>query len=426
MTEALEDHCGTVSIGGQTITNLMFADDIDGLAGNEEELADFVKRLDTTSTRYGMEISGEKTKLIKNNDGEIKNTPISKNITTHEKLQGPAVHCEEKEVKVVWPYNKIQWPIQDDPTGNSAGKEKKRPAKKEMDGQYHRMDWDELLTDSNHGTQLRQMEDVGGVVCHTVPLRPRRVMRSVSCRDQWRQRAPRKKKECVEEDLCASVLKQMSVKTPGQHMDIYRDRPDDDGNTERATKPRSKRKCKESGSTSNSQKHSKHIHHQDKYFNEDYNQTGHAEDPQHDLKNFMEEIIGDGDFQPSEWSTRMETAESNWTASRPGIFAAFIDTFTVPEDGFTCFKCCNNPASIKCLDCMGSFLCSECDDNIHRLLPFHYRQKWADGCLQACPQEHYFPSNQYYSIEGNCKFCKSENFETVDDGTYIAITMKGK
>ena len=42
MTDALEDHEGTVSIGGRTITNLRFADDIDGLAGEEEELANLV------------------------------------------------------------------------------------------------------------------------------------------------------------------------------------------------------------------------------------------------------------------------------------------------------------------------------------------------------------------------------------------------
>ena len=40
MTDALEDHEGTFSIGGRTITNLRFADDIDGLTGEEEELAD--------------------------------------------------------------------------------------------------------------------------------------------------------------------------------------------------------------------------------------------------------------------------------------------------------------------------------------------------------------------------------------------------
>ena len=35
MAGVLEDHKGTVSIGGRTITNLRFADDIDGLAGQE-------------------------------------------------------------------------------------------------------------------------------------------------------------------------------------------------------------------------------------------------------------------------------------------------------------------------------------------------------------------------------------------------------
>ena len=35
MADALENHKGTVSIGGRTITNLRFADDIDSLAGQE-------------------------------------------------------------------------------------------------------------------------------------------------------------------------------------------------------------------------------------------------------------------------------------------------------------------------------------------------------------------------------------------------------
>ena len=42
MTDALEDHKDTVSIGGRTITSHRSADDIDGLAGEEEELAKLV------------------------------------------------------------------------------------------------------------------------------------------------------------------------------------------------------------------------------------------------------------------------------------------------------------------------------------------------------------------------------------------------
>ena len=67
MTDALEDHEGTVSIVGRTITNLRFADDIDSSAGEEEVLAKLVERLGKASTAYGIEISAEKTKLMTNN-----------------------------------------------------------------------------------------------------------------------------------------------------------------------------------------------------------------------------------------------------------------------------------------------------------------------------------------------------------------------
>ena len=65
----------TVSIAGRTITNLRFADDIDGLVGTETELANLVERLDRTSTAYGMQISAEKTKLMTENINGI-SSPI--------------------------------------------------------------------------------------------------------------------------------------------------------------------------------------------------------------------------------------------------------------------------------------------------------------------------------------------------------------
>ena len=78
MTDALEDHEGTVSIGGRAITNLRFAADIDGLAEEEEELIKLVERFDKASTAHSMEISAEKTKLIINNTSGI-NTEIKIN-----------------------------------------------------------------------------------------------------------------------------------------------------------------------------------------------------------------------------------------------------------------------------------------------------------------------------------------------------------
>ena len=78
MADTLADNEGAVSIGGSTATNLCFADDIDGLAGEEEERENFVERLDKASTAYGMEISAEKTKLMTNNASGI-NTEIKMN-----------------------------------------------------------------------------------------------------------------------------------------------------------------------------------------------------------------------------------------------------------------------------------------------------------------------------------------------------------
>ena len=78
MRDTLEDHEGTVSIGSRTITNLRVADDIDGLAGEEEDLVNLVERVDKATIAYGMEISAEKTKLMTNNTSGI-NTEIKVN-----------------------------------------------------------------------------------------------------------------------------------------------------------------------------------------------------------------------------------------------------------------------------------------------------------------------------------------------------------
>ena len=62
---------GKVSIGGRIITHLLFADDIDALAEEEQKLEALVESLDKTCTRYKMEISAEKTKLMTNSANGI-------------------------------------------------------------------------------------------------------------------------------------------------------------------------------------------------------------------------------------------------------------------------------------------------------------------------------------------------------------------
>ena len=64
MIDALNGFGGIIKVGGQTITNLRFADDIDLLAGSKSKSADLTKRLDSTAKKYGMEIGGDKSNIM--------------------------------------------------------------------------------------------------------------------------------------------------------------------------------------------------------------------------------------------------------------------------------------------------------------------------------------------------------------------------
>ena len=67
MCEVLDDHEGSVSIGGRLITNFRIADDIVVNTEEEEEAGVLIDRLDRTTTRYKMEIGPDKTKMMTNN-----------------------------------------------------------------------------------------------------------------------------------------------------------------------------------------------------------------------------------------------------------------------------------------------------------------------------------------------------------------------
>ena len=67
MCEALDDHEGSVSIRERFITNFRFANDIVVNAEEEEAAGVLADRLDTTATRYKMEIGPDKIKVMTNN-----------------------------------------------------------------------------------------------------------------------------------------------------------------------------------------------------------------------------------------------------------------------------------------------------------------------------------------------------------------------
>ena len=90
MSAVLEEHDGKVSIGGRNITNLRFANDIDALAEEEQELEALVESLDKTCTKYKMEISAEKTKLMTNSANGIQRDKGKRTEVRHcNKLQIP-------------------------------------------------------------------------------------------------------------------------------------------------------------------------------------------------------------------------------------------------------------------------------------------------------------------------------------------------
>ena len=53
MTDALDGHVGTVNIVERKLTNLRFADDIDGIAGSDTNFRQLVSRLERASKDYG-------------------------------------------------------------------------------------------------------------------------------------------------------------------------------------------------------------------------------------------------------------------------------------------------------------------------------------------------------------------------------------
>ena len=67
MCKALDDHEGSLSIGGRLITKFRFADDIVVNVEEEEEAGVLIDRLDTTTIRYKMAISPEKIEGMTNN-----------------------------------------------------------------------------------------------------------------------------------------------------------------------------------------------------------------------------------------------------------------------------------------------------------------------------------------------------------------------
>ena len=76
MKDTLVNHQSTISIGGRSIYNLRFADDVHLLAGSESAFQAPTDSLDKSSTSNGMEITHEKSKILINGNGYGANTSL--------------------------------------------------------------------------------------------------------------------------------------------------------------------------------------------------------------------------------------------------------------------------------------------------------------------------------------------------------------
>ena len=71
MQETFHDYHTLISVGGRPISILQFADDIDLMDGNNDELQDLTNRLVDRATACEMEVSTEKRKRKTNSTNNV-------------------------------------------------------------------------------------------------------------------------------------------------------------------------------------------------------------------------------------------------------------------------------------------------------------------------------------------------------------------
>ena len=120
MNEVILNHKGTLSIGGRVITNLRFADYIDGLVGSDHELVNLMNTIESTSRTYGMEINS---------------------FLDNQQSQRPTNKSEIEKATVVWSYHSRRLLyVKNIPTRYCKWHRKDRSSETEMVRQHVRVD----------------------------------------------------------------------------------------------------------------------------------------------------------------------------------------------------------------------------------------------------------------------------------------------
>ena len=97
------------------------------------------------------------------------------------------------------------------------------------------------------------------------------------------------------------------------------------------------------------------------------------------------------------WVDRQTLLNESWAESRRTLCETVLKShFAVPEDS-TCCRCVEKVAVVRCHECPSArYLCSDCDQIVHKSWPFHDRDAMANG--------HYLPIPATTSKGSDCEW----------------------
>ncbi|XP_051814217.1 uncharacterized protein LOC127536875 [Acanthochromis polyacanthus] len=137
----------------------------------------------------------------------------------------------------------------------------------------------------------------------------------------------------------------------------------------------------------------------------------------------------------SSWSDRQHKASERWKESRPYNLQCLIEEESV---GHPLCCLCNEPAVIRCRDCLPEeWFCGDCDILHHKKQPLHNRECIIDGFFKAIPPstcimnqgDGYCTHEQACLLpvgKASCSSCKGTNIVTSPGKPVILITINGR
>ena len=81
----------------------------------------------------------------------------------------------------------------------------------------------------------------------------------------------------------------------------------------------------------------------------------------------------------------MDSLNENWESSRELIFKSILCTQVLHMLGQLRAICAKGKCDVRCVECGGKKMCSECDAMIHQDLLFHDREAFVDGFYRHIP-----------------------------------------